>query len=192
MTNPPTQALTKAAQAVQARKRRVDTPKASKRAKIDAMRPTEERECKNTFRSAGMARKVRPPIDVLKEQGHLTPEQHEVLALYAEQAHLAGKSPTRDSCDFSVRGGSGDVSLAIVSARIQTAVMENRMGQFVSIGRAIARDEMTIAQYCVERFGGRERYDKRGRFVAVVPKREKAVTEDARRELRKAANNLIG
>jgi hypothetical protein len=155
------------------------------------MKPTDEREGKNTFRSAGMARKVRPPIDVLLDQGHLSPEQHEALALYAEQAHLADKSPTRDSCDFSVRGGSGDISLAIVSARIQTALMENRMAQFVSIGRAIARDEMTIAQYCVERFGGRERYDKRGRFVAIVPKREKVVTKEARGELRKAANELL-
>jgi len=184
-------ALTKAAQAVQARKRYSDTPKRSKRADVTVVRPTDERETHNEFRYAGVARRTKPPIETLKENEHLSQEQYDVLKFYAEQAQLAEKSPGRDSCDFSVRSGSGEPSMAIVSARIQTAVMENRMAQFVSVGRAVACDEMTIAQYCIERFGGRERYDKKGRFVAMVPKREKEVTEDARRELRQAADNML-
>ncbi len=181
-----------AAKGVQARKVGTSAQKTPKRAQRAVIRPTEQRLARNDHRSAGLATKFDAPIDKLLAHDHLTQEQYDALKVYAEQARLAEQSTMRDSCDFSVRGGSGNgPSAAIISARIQTSLMENRAGALVSILRAVVRDERSITDYCIEKHGARERYDKRGRFVAMVPKCERRVVPEAREQLKKVAQLIV-
>ena len=172
---------------------RVHKPtKAHKRQPKVVVKPTIERLCKGSSRSAGLATKFDSPIERLRASNHLIQDQYEILQVYADQSRLAEKSPMRDSCDFTIRGnGGGEPSPAIISARLATHEMEAKAGALVSILQAIVRDERSISDYCIERYGGRERYDHKGRFVAIVPRREKVVIADARRELRAVANRLL-
>lgn len=182
--------LVAAVQAIQARKQATSTPRAQKG---EIVPPTPERAAHGPSRRAGLATRFDNPIDRLHEQGHLTQEQFDTFKVYAEQAALAEKSTMRDSCDFSVRGsGGGEPSAAIVSARIQTALMENRAGPHADLVRKVVRDGQSLTQYCIEKHGGYEKYDKRGRFVAMVPRGKGRVLEEARKYLRIAALWMAG
>ena len=180
--------LAAAVRAIEAKKKRQATHVA-KRSEI--VPPTPQRAAQGPSRRAGLATKFDSPLERLLKDGHLSQDQFDILKLYAEQAALAEKSVVRDSCDFSVRGNGGEPSMAIVSARIQTAMMENRAGAHVHVARKIARDGQSVTQYCIDKYGAYEKYDKRGRFVAMVPKGKARVLEETRGFLRKAANGMI-
>lgn len=170
MSNPPTQALTKAAQAVKARKRRVDTPKAPKRAKIDAMRPTEERLNHNDTASAGMATRITPPIETLKDRGMLDGEEFATLKEYSLAVARAYGSETRSCCDNSVQGNGGEgPSAAAAHARIIAAQLENRAGPHVSLVRAVCKDDKTLTAWCIEKYGYKLR-TRQGKPPEIVPK----------------------
>lgn len=128
------------------------------------IRPTEAREAHNDFRSAGAAVRVVPVIVRLHEQGVLNDREFEVLAYYRDQASLAEKSPVRSNCDFSVRGGSGP-GVAIMSAQLETWRMERDMGALWSLVRAVAVDDITLEQWCIDHRGSRKR-DERGQVLA--------------------------
>lgn len=104
--------------------------------------------------SAGMAVKIIPAIDTLKTKGHITQGEYDALKYYREQASLAEQSPTRDSCDFSVRGGEGHgPSVAIISAKVETERLEKLMGGLFPIARAICVDDLSLEQWMKEKYG---------------------------------------
>ena len=167
--------------------------KAKRKPQVDAsIRPTPEREAKNETISAGMARRIKPMIDTLYERGDLSVKQWEALHYYRDQASLADRSPVRSCCDPSVRGvNDNGPGVAIMSAKIETARMERDMVQLWRIARAIAVDDLSLSQWCINEHGGRERYDGRGRFVAMVPVNEKFNMAQARLQLRYAAGYIV-
>lgn len=146
--------LAQQAKAIQGRKQR--QPQAT-RARVAVQEPTPERTAMNASRRAGMATRFDPVIDTLKAQGKLTDEQHAKLSYYKQQAETAMRSPTRDSCDFSVRGGNGNgPSMAILSAMSETCRLEAEMGPHRDVVRKVVAEDQTIRQWCLERFGGKE------------------------------------
>ena len=118
------------------------------------LRPTEAREAHNDFESAGIAVRAIPPIVAMHRRGILTQEEYDALAYYRDQALLAERSLIRDSCDFTIRGGTGNgPGVAILSAQLETGRMERDMGALVDLCRAICVDDKTIEQWCVDSYG---------------------------------------
>lgn len=155
------------------------------------IRPTDERLAHNDVESAGAARRITPPIDMLFRQGKLDQRRYEALHYYRDQANLANKSEVRCGIDFSIRGGGYGPGVAITSAMLETARMERDIGSLCDIVQAVARDDMTLTKWCIHRHGGRERYDGSGRFIAMVPNRERDVMRMALMELRMAADRIV-
>lgn len=131
-----------------------------------------------------------PVIDRLHTAGTINDDEYSALAYYRDQAGLAERSPVRSCLDDTVSGGSHGPGAAITSAMIETGRMERDMGVLWRIARAVAVDDWTLEQWCVEQFGWRERYDGKGRFVAVVPVLEKQHMKRARIDLRAAAHRI--
>ncbi len=182
-------------------KRPVDPPKVKK------IEPTPEREARNHFRSAGMARKLVPVIDTLRNKGAkeeedgipkeerqgLTQSEWEALNYYRDQASLADKSPVRSCCDNSPRGGHGP-GVAIISALIETGRLERDMGQLMDIARAVAVDDVSLSEWAIAKHGGTERWgkDKKGEdiVIAIIPRGRNSIAM-ARMELRMAAHRIL-
>jgi hypothetical protein len=160
--------------------------------KTEYVGATPEREARNPTRSAGLSRRIIPMIDILAERGVLNPKEHAILAYYRDQAGLADRSPVRSCCDNSPRGGGHGPGVAIMSATLETARLEREMGSLWELARAVAVDDWSLSRWCIEKFGGRERYDGKGKLVAVVPINEKRHVEVARMELRMAARRIMG
>jgi hypothetical protein len=151
---------------------------------VEALRAKGERMAK--------VRRLVPPIDTLLTNGKLTEDEHRALTYYRDQADMANRSPLKDSLNKTVGGGEGQgLSAAIVSAMIATARIEREMGQLADIARAVAVDDLSIAQWCIRKYGGRERYDGNGRFVCFVPVREVQNVKLALLELRLAAHRIV-
>jgi hypothetical protein len=152
---------------------------------------TPERAQRSEFQSAGMARKLVPPILTLRNKGDLTQAEFEALDYYRQQAITATRSPSRDSCDFSVRGGTGhgEPSLAIQSAKREVSRLEGTLGALVSIVRAVCTDDMSLTEWACHKHGSRERYGKGGKVIELVPRAKDAVFF-ARWELKFAANRM--
>lgn len=145
-----------------------------------------------TERAAAVAFRRIAMIDTLKDQGVLSDTEHKALAYYRDQAQMAERSPLKSCLDQSK--GSGDtlaLPAAITSAIIATARIERDMGQLADIARAIAVDDKSISQWCIDKHGGRERYNSAGKFVAMVPIAEKRVIDIARLELKMAAHRIV-
>ena len=104
---------------------------------------------------------------------------------------MASKSPIKDSLNKTIGTGGQGLSAAVVSAMLATARIERDMGQLSDIARAVAVEDLTIAQWCRRKHGERERYDGKGRFVCMVPRREVEVTRIAIMELRMAAHRIV-
>lgn len=131
-----------------------------------------------------------PMIDRLHTARVLNDDEYSALAYYRDQAGLAERSPVRSCIDDSVRGGNHGPGAAITSAMIETGRMERDMGHLWRIARAIAVDDMSLEDWCVAQHGGRERYNGRGEFIAIVPTAEKRVLKLARIDLRAAAHRI--
>ena len=153
--------------------------------------PTEEAEQHGTFVSAGMRFRRVPVIETMLERKQLTHEEYRRLAHYRDQASLAERSPVK-SCLDQGTGGSGDIgpTAAITSAILTTARIERDLGSLADIARAVAVEDKSLSQWCVDKFGGRERYGPGGKFVAVVPIREKEHMKIAAMEIRMAAHRI--
>ena len=147
---------------------------------------TPERSQHNEFTSAGMARRVKPVIEILFDAGQITQAEYDALGYYRGQASLADKSPLRSCCDMSPRGGHGP-GLSILSAQIETGRMERDMGPLWELARAVAVDDKSLTQWCIERHGGRE---KGGRIVPRGADDGKHVIAMARIELRMASHRI--
>lgn len=157
----------------------------------DRMPPTAEQMARADFHSAGMAYKRVAVIDTMLQRDQITPQEHQLLAYYRDQASLADSSPLKSCIDFSVKGGDMGPSAAITSAILETARIERDMGQLWPLARSVAVNDMTIAQWCIDRCGGRERYDGKGKFIAVVPIGEARAVKLAVMELRMAARRIV-
>lgn len=165
-----------------------------KAAKSDArITPTAEAMQHGEFTSVGMAYRRVPMIEVLYQSDHLSEREYRALAHYRDQATLAARSPLKSCLDDS-QGGGGDIpmSAAITSAMLATSWIERNMGALAPIARAIAVEDKTLSQWCIDQFGGRERYGPSGKFVAVVPVNEKLNIRMANMELRMAAHRVAG
>jgi hypothetical protein len=116
------------------------------------IRPTEQREAVNDFRSVGPAMVVVPVIVRLHEQGVLNDREFAALAYYRDQASLADRSPMRSCIDFSPKGGHGP-GVAILSAQLETARLERDMGQLWTLCRAVCVDDVSLPRWCEQRHG---------------------------------------
>lgn len=179
----------------------------SKRAKqkasvVEFARPTAAREAHNDFWSAGAAVRVVPVIETLLRTGRITQMEFDRLKHYRDQAHRAEDdmadestlSPQRimGGCTSSPTAGKIPTAVLLATpAILETARIERDLGSLLEIARAIAVDDITLSQWCINQHGGRERYNDKGQFVAVVPVAEKRVMDKARIELRMAARRII-
>ncbi len=165
--------------------------KRKRKAKIDnRIAPTGEQLARAEYHSAGMAYKRIPVIDTMLSRGQLNDKEHLALSYYRDQASLADRSPLKSCIDFSVKGGEHYPSAAITSALLETARIERDMLSCWCIARAVAVDDISLTEWCIRQHGGRERYDGKGRFIAMVPVREKDVVGEALRELKTAAGRI--
>jgi hypothetical protein len=145
------------------------------------IRPTDEREAFNTFVSAGMAKRMTPVIDTLLAAGKLTPAEHARLNHYRDQASRAEDDVAQASTLAPERmmGGGGTqcttgripASLLASPAILETARIERDLQSLRDFTRAIVVDDMSLTRWCCAKYGGRERYDGKGKFVALVPMR---------------------
>lgn len=162
-------------------------------------RPTTERLAHNDVEAAGAAVRVVPIIATMLATKHLSRAEYDALAYYRGQAHKA-----EDDCAQAgtlapekIMGGGGQrngshipASLIYSPAIVETARIERDLGSLLPIARAVAVEDISLSRWCVGQHGGRERYDGKGRFVALVPVREKQVVSYARMELRMAAQRI--
>lgn len=166
--------------------------RAKKKAKVDdRIAPTPEQQKRADFHSAGMAYKRIPVIDTMLTRGQLSDKEHLALSYYRDQASLADRSPLKSCIDFTVTGGSGHPSAALTSAILETARLERDMLSCWRIARAVAVDDISLTEWCIRQYGGRERYGPKGNFIAIVPVREKNVVGEALRELKSAAGRIV-
>lgn len=160
------------------------------RPKVERATPTDAALRRFKYRRAGMAYRRIPYIEQLNEIGKLTEKEFAALSYYADQANLAERSPVKSNLDRSVGGGNGP-GAAITSAILETGRIERDLGQLLPLARAIAVDDRSLTDWCIEQHGGRERYDKKGRFVAIVPVNENKVMRLALLELKYAAGMIV-
>lgn len=153
--------------------------------------PTPQAMAKGEFHSAGMAYKRVPVIDTMLTRGQITDREHAALRHYRDQACLAERTGVKSCLDNGPRGSDRGPSAAIISAMLETSRIERELGSLLGITRAVAVNDTSLSEWCVGRFGGRERYDGKGNFVAVVPINEKKHMEMARMELRMAARRIV-
>lgn len=181
------------AMAVKAASRDVE-PKKEKRQDV-----TPERGKHNKFISAGMARKVVPVIDTLYAAQKLTFEEYSGLSYYRDQALKAeddcaqecsiGPSKVMGGGHSTPVGGFIPASLVWTPAIAETARIERELAShgLLGIARAVAVEDKSLTQWCIDKHGGRERYNGKGKLVAIVPINEKRHAELARLELKYAA-----
>lgn len=134
-----------------------------------------------------------PVIDQMLERGDILDREHKALAHYRDQAHLAERSPVKSCLDDSKSGGGSGgqtLSAAVTSAMLTTARIERDLGSLRDIARAVAVLDHSLSQWCIAKHGGRERYGKKGEFVAMVPVAEKKNMDIARQDLRQAAHRI--
>lgn len=176
-----------------AKKTKKGKPSKPNAARPDArIAPTTEAQRHGDYVSAGMAYRRVPVIDTMLTRKQITDREYTALAFYRDQASLAERSPVKSCLDRGV-GGDRDIPApaVITSAILTTARIERDLGSLAPIARAIAVDDKSLTQWCVEKFGGRERYDGKGGFVAIVPINEKRHVDMARMELRMAAQRIV-
>jgi len=165
--------------------------KRKRRPAIEVATPTDEQLSRGEYRRAnhGHYRKV-PVIDTMLARDQITPQEHVALGYYRDMAGLADKSPLKSCIDFSVKGGDIGPSAAITSAILETARIERDLGSLRQIARAVAVEDKTLTQWCIDQYGCRERYDGNGKFVALVPVNEVKAMQMAKMELRTAARRI--
>lgn len=164
------------------------------------IRPTDERVAHNDVESAGAAMRVVPVIDTMLRAGQINQRQYDALAHYRQQAHRAEDDCAEASVlapEKCMGGGHGSTIGGHIPARllwtpaiVETGRIERDLGSLLAIARAIAVDDVSLARWCIDKFGGEEAYDKKsGSVVAIVPKNPLA-QEMALLELRWAAGKI--
>lgn len=173
---------------------------------IDHIEPTRERSSRNIMERAGMAYRAKAPIRELFDRDKITPAQFDALCYYRQQAQQAEDDSATMSPmhpDKAMGGGGGSVSgstipaqlLRATPAQIETSRIERDIlgyGQWaLDLLRHVARDDKTLCSWCIETHGGRERYDGKGRLVAIVPVAERRVMREALLSLKYIAGAIV-
>lgn len=167
---------------------------------ISIIGPTDEQIAAGVFRRANAAYRRVPVIDTLHDTGKLTYAEYAALSYYRSQAIQAEDDGARYStlAPERVMGGGGGsygsttpVTLLSTPALLETARIERDLGSLLDIARAVVVDDMSLTQWCIAKHGGRERYDGKGKFVAMVPNAEKRAMDEARLDLRMAARRIV-
>jgi hypothetical protein len=175
----------------------------------ERIKPTPERERHNKLEPAGPAKRVVVPIRYLFDTDRLTPSQFDNLAYYRTQANQAQEDEKLSgSLDpEKMMGGSGGFAGSKIPASLMcdtSAIRETRRiekellayGQEVlDLVRWVARDDRTLAQWCIHKHGGKERFriNKKGvrEFTCLVPNNEKRVMRMALIDLKYAAGVIV-
>jgi hypothetical protein len=165
--------------------------------------PTPERMGHNDFGTrSGAAYQAVAPIRTLFNRDKLTPSQYDALAHYRQQAQQA-EDDMREQGPLDPEkimgggcGGSGGQRLPIgvlkeTPAIHETARIERDLGPLWEIARFVAVEDKTLSEWCIRQHGGRERYDGKGQFIAIVPVAEKRVMAEALLELKFAAGRIV-
>lgn len=125
---------------------------------VEAVAPTPEAMKRAEFERAGLAYRRRPSIDLLKERGTITVRQWLALGRYSDLFDQTERSPTRDSCDVGVGGGSTDgptaSKLRALDARYY---LERELGSLYPIAEAVAGRGMSLSEWAIEQSGAKER-----------------------------------
>jgi hypothetical protein len=164
------------------------------------VRPTPERIAHNDTQTAGMAHRITPVIDILKNAGKLDERRHALLGYYRDQCHAsedrnALKSPLsaeRIMGGVSQPASGSRVPVSLLGpnpAMLEVGRIESDLGSLRDIAHAIAVQDLSLTAWCISQYGGRERYDSKGRFVAMVPNKS-GVEEFAILQLKMAADRI--
>ena len=155
--------------------------------------PTAEQQTHGNYASAGMAYRRIPMIDTLRDTGRLSDDDHRRLTHYRDQDAAGEVSLTKSCLDIRVGGGQGGMtlSMAALSAQLEVGRIERELGSLRGIARSVAIDDWSLSRWCCERYGSRERYDGKGKFVALVPLNEKDNLAFALLDLRMAARRIL-
>lgn len=167
----------------------------------DRICPTAEQMLTGNFASAGMAHKRIAVIDSMFKRGQLDERRWMALGYYRDQASQAEDDAKRASSldPAKVMGGGGGghpvggyipVDYCDSPATLETARIERDLGVLAPIANAIAVNDTSLSQWCIDQYGGRERYDGEGRFVAMVPNFEKRAMQMALQDLKMAADRI--
>lgn len=164
------------------------------------IRPTEQQEAQNDYQSAGAAVRIVPVIDTLLKAGKLSQAEYDALDYYADQATRAEDDTAQAStlAPERVMGGNGGACsggmipalLMATPAILEASRIERDLGSLRDIAEAVAVRNWSLTRWCIQQHGGRERYDGKGRFVAMVPMREREVMGIALMELKMAARRI--
>lgn len=128
--------------------------KAKSRPEMLAVRPTDEQMGKGEFRSVGMAYKRVAVIDLMLTDHKLTQRQYDGLARYRDVAIADDRSPIKDSLDQTPRCGGSGMPPSALRVAIELGRLERALGALRAVARAIAVDDMTLAQWAVHQHGG--------------------------------------
>lgn len=164
--------------------------------------PTMEQMATGDFVSAGMAYRRTPVIDTMLKCGKLTEREYIALGYYRDQASQAEDDAKRMSVMAPEKamggGGKGHPIGGYIPqdycdspATLETARIERDLGILAPIANAIAVQDTSLSQWCIDQYGSRERYDGKGRFIALVPLFEKRALATALLELKMAAGRIV-
>lgn len=165
---------------------------------VAIMQPTVEQMRVGTYEQAAImhvdtarasrAYRLKPVIDTMLDTDQITQKEYDMLAYYAHQAALADKSPVRSCCDMTPRSTNGP-GATILSAMLETGRIERDLDahDLLDLTRAVVVANWTLTRWCIEQYGGRERYNGKGEFVAIVPVNEKRHVRAALGKLKYAA-----
>ena len=180
--------------------------KRKKRAAENAefLTPTIERGRKGEAERAGIAWRFAAPIRKLFDQDKLTPSQFDALDYYRQQSQQAQDdagetSPMHPQKAMGgaqgVKGSMIPASLLSTPAQLETARIEADVAKAGSdkleMLQFVVRDENSLSQWCIHKHGGRERYDGRGRLVAIVPVGERKAMREALASLKEVAKAIV-
>ncbi len=117
----------------------------------------------------GKAYRRRRMIDVLRETGLLSADEHKALSHYRHHADIADRSPLRDSIAtlLMVRGSGDEPSLLILNAMRVRDDCEKAAGSLRGILRAVVVDDVSLSQWAIADGGGVEvqRADRKGTTI---------------------------
>lgn len=171
----------------------------AKRKKVEPIQitePTPEQFASGQFAREGMHYRRVPVIETLYAQGKIGYREYAALGYYRDQACRAEDDYARESTISPTRvmGGGGGASchakLVWTPAIAETARIERDLGSLWELARAVAVDDLSITEYCVRRFGGREKYNGHGKFEGVVPVNQSLVEQETLLELKMAAHRI--
>lgn len=166
--------------------------------------PTIERGRKGDAERAGIAWRFAAPIRRLFDQDKLTPSQFDALDYYRQQSQQAQDdagetSPMHPEKAMGgaqgVKGSTIPASLLSTPAQLETARIEREIASYgadrLEMLQFVVRDENSLSQWCIHKHGGRERYDGRGKLVAIVPICERRVMAQALLDLKYLAGAIV-